>query len=190
MSLSEFKKTSDWVKILREHITHDDLDDEVVYSLISYLQDLGLLVSGEEGSMVWSGLPNKLRWDDQVKIMRDEILKMSHTREGFALSFFIGFEKLNLPTLESLIEAEKDNVGQKEAPDPKRSSDSSNLQIVKKVGRQLKPFIDAEKSIISRLQGKKATKEDARHLFQYIFGKINSKAKPKKWEQLSRKRHR
>ena len=50
--------------------------------------------------------------------------------------------------------------------------------------------LDAEKSIVERLIGKNTKKSDARNLFHYIFGKINAKAPPKKWEQLSRKRHR
>ena len=83
-----------------------------------------------------------------------------------------------------------ENNRKKNTIKPEIASDLSNLQIVKKVGKQLKPFLDVETKIVSKLQGQHTTKIDARHLFQYIFGKINSKAKPRKWEQLSRKRHR
>ena len=115
---------------------------------------------------------------------------MSRTKSGLALSFFIGFEKIDLPTLEALIGSEKSNDREKRNTKPELASDLSNLQIVKKVGKQLKPFLEVENKIISKLQGNYTTKVDARHLFQYIFGKINSKAKPLQWEQLSRKRHR
>ena len=95
-----------------------------------------------------------------------------------------------MPTLEALIGSEKSNDREIRNTNPEFASDLSNLQIVKKVGQQLKPFLDVENKIVSKLQGKYTNKADARHLFQYIFGKINSKAKPRKWEQLSRKRHR
>jgi len=190
MRLSENMEPSDWVKILKENFTPDDLDDEACYSLIHYFEDLGLLNKKDKGVLVWSDLSKELSWDDQKSIIQDSILQKSQTKSGLALSFFIGFKKIDLPTLESLIGSERSNDRQKRTTKPELASDLSNLQIVKKVGKQLKPFLDVENKIVSKLQGKYTTKADARHLFQYIFGKINSKAKPRKWEQLSRKRHR
>ena len=70
------------------------------------------------------------------------------------------------------------------------SSDLSNLQIVKKWGNQLRPFLDLEQKIIARLKGEYTTREDAQRLFSYILDKTRKKASPKQWEQLSRKRHR
>ncbi|MBC8285439.1 MAG: hypothetical protein H8E32_16615 [Nitrospinae bacterium] len=171
-------------------MTPDDLNDEATFSLVHYLEDLGLLSDGDKETLIWSDASVEMCWDDQKKIMQDGMLQMSQTEAGFALSFFIGFEKVNLPTLESLIEPEKLNGGKKGTPKPELASDLSNFQIVKKVGRQLKPFLEAEKTIVARLLGKNTTKADARLLFQYMFGKMNSKAKPRKWEQLSRKRHK
>ena len=188
--LPENMKPSDWVKFLKEHFIPDDLNDEACYSLIHYFEDLGLLTKKDNEVLVWSGLSKELSWDDQKLIIQDSILKMSQTKAGLALSFFIGFEKIDLPTLESLIVSEKSIEREKRTTKPELASDLSNLQIVKKVGKQLKPFLDVENKIVSKLQGKHTTKIDARHLFQYIFGKINSKAQPRKWEQLSRKRHR
>ena len=183
-------KPSDWVKILKENFITDDLNDEACYSLIHYFLDLGLLTKLDKGVLVWSGLSKELSWDDQKSIIQDSIVKMSRTKSGLALSFFIGFEKIDLPTLESLIGSEKpDEIG-KRTTKPELASDLSNLQIVKKVGKQLRPFLEVENKIVFKLQGKYTNKADARHLFQYIFGKINSKAKPRQWEQLSRKRHR
>jgi len=188
--LTEKMEPSDWVKILKENFIPDDLNDEACYSLIHYFEDLGLLTAKDKGVLVWSDLSKELGWDAQKKIIQDSILKMSQTEAGLALSFFIGFKKVDLPTFESLIGPEKSNDRQKTTTKPELASDLSNLQIVKKVGKQLKPFLDVETKIVSKLQGQHTTKIDARHLFQYIFGKINSKAKPRKWEQLSRKRHR
>jgi len=183
-------KPSDWVKILKENFIADDLNDEACYSLIHYFEDLGLLTKKDNEVLVWSDLSKELSWDDQKLIIQDSILKMSQTKAGLALSFFIGFKKIDLPTLEALIGSEKSNDRGNRNTKPEFASDLSNLQIVKKVGQQLKPFLEVESKIVSKLQGKNTTKVDARHLFQYIFGKINSKAKPRKWEQLSRKRHR
>ncbi|NIP99626.1 MAG: hypothetical protein GWM98_03650, partial [Nitrospinaceae bacterium] len=75
-------------------------------------------------------------------------------------------------------------------PMPERASDFSNLQIVKKVGRQLKPFLELEKNLLSRLQGPHTGKEDAQKIFNYILGKTQHKAQPRQWEQLSRRRHK
>ena len=127
---------------------------------------------------------------EQIQVMRDGMMRMAHTEIGFAMPFFIGFEKLKLPAIESLLESKGLAVKNKNTPKPELASDLSNLQIVKKVGRQLKPFLEAESIIVKRLLGKRTSKADARKLFQYMFGKINSKAQPRKWEQLSRKRHR
>ena len=47
-----------------------------------------------------------------------------------------------------------------------------------------------EEAVISRLVHKHVGKQDAQKLFHYMFGKVGSKAEPRVWEQLSRKRHR
>ena len=192
MNVSEFENMdpSAWVKFIKENVVPDDLSEEACYSLLHYFEDLGLLVKGDTEGLVWSNLSNALGCDDKKKIIKDRVLKMSQTEAGVALSFFIGFEKIELPPLESLIKVEVDDNRKKNTIKPEIASDLSNLQIVKKVGKQLKPFLEVESKIVDNLQGKHTTKTDARNLFQYMFGKINSKAKPKKWEQLSRKRHR
>ena len=192
MNVSKFENMgpSDWVEFIQEYVVPDDLGEEACYSLLHYFEDLGLLVKGDTEGLVWSNLSNELGCDDKKKIIKDRVLKMSQTEAGVALSFFIGFEKIELPPLESLIKVEVDDNRKKNTIKPEIASDLSNLQIVKKVGKQLKPFLEVESKIVDNLQGKHTTKTDARNLFQYMFGKINSKAKPKKWEQLSRKRHR
>ncbi len=183
-------KTFEWVNILKENITPDDLGSETLYALLNHLVDLGLLVPCDNDFLRWQGLANGLEWEEQKQVMQNGVLKMSQTEPGFALPFFIGFEAVKFPTLESLIDAEDKKAISKNIPKPERASDLSNLQIVKKVGRQLEPFLKAESTIVSRLIGKQTTKADARHLFHYMFGKMGSKAQPRKWEQLSRKRHR
>ncbi len=183
-------KTLDWIAILKEHFTPDDLEDEILYALLNHLIDLGLLVPSENDSLRWQGVDNDLKGEERIPVMQTDLLRVSQSESGFALPFFLRLEIVQLPTLESLLEVEGKKERSKIIPQPERSSDLSNLQIVKKVGRQLEPFLKAESTIVSRLMGEHTTKADARQLFHYIFGKMGSKAQPRKWEQLSRKRHR
>ena len=188
--LPKSMQVSDWAKLLTEYFTPDDLDKETAYSLLHYLEDLQLLIPFENDTLKWKELRDGMVLKEQIQVMRDGMVRMAQTEIGFAMPFFIGFKKLKLPTIESLLESKGLAVKNKNTPKPELASDFSNLQIVKKVGRQLKPFLEAESIIVKRLLGKRTSKADARKLFQYMFGKINSKAQPRKWEQLSRKRHR
>jgi hypothetical protein len=182
-------KISDWINFLKENFISDNLEDETLYALLNYLIDLGLLVSTENDSFEWQGLSNDVERAEKIRVMQTDFLRVSQSNPGFALPFFVGIDT-ELPTLESLIETKEKNAKSKIIGQPELSSDLSNLQIVKKVGRQLEPFLKAESTIVSRLIGVRTTKADAQQLFHYIFGKMGSKAKPRKWEQLSRKRHR
>ena len=188
--LPKSMQVSDWVKLLTVDFTPDDLDKETAYSLLHYLEDLQLLIPFENDTLQWKELRDGMALKEQIQVMRDGMMRIANTEMGFAMPFFIGFEKLKLPAIESLLESKVLAVKNINTPKPEVASDLSNLQIVKKVGRQLKPFLEAETIIVKRLIGKRTSKADARNLFQYMFGKMNSKAQPRKWEQLSRKRHR
>ena len=188
--LPKSMQVSDWVKLLTEDFTPDDLDKETAYSLLHYLEDLQLLIPFENDTLKWKELRDGMALKEQIQVMRDGMMRMAHTEIGFAMPFFIGFEKLKLPAIESLLEPKQLTVKNKTISKPELTSDLNNLQIVKKVGRQLKPFLEAESIIMKRLLGNRTSKADARNLFQYMFGKINSKAQPREWEQLNRKRHR
>ena len=190
LPLPKSMNVSDWVKLLTADFTPDDLDKETAHSLLHYLEDLKLLIPFEKDTLKWKELRDGMALKEQIQVMRDGMIRIAHTEIGFAMPFFIGFEKLKLPAIESLLESKVLAVRNKNTPKPEVASDLSNLQIVKKVGRQLKPFLEAETIIVKRLIGKRTSKADARNLFQYMFGKMNSKAQPQKWEQLSRKRHR
>jgi hypothetical protein len=179
----------DWITVLKENFISDDIEDETLHALLNYLIDLGLLISTENDSFEWLGLSNNLDKVEKIRVMHTDFLRVSQSEMGFALPFFVRIDT-ELPTLESLIKTKEKNTKSKIIGQPERSSDLSNLQIVKKVGRQLEPFLKAESMIISRLIGVHTTKADAQQLFHYIFGKMGSKAQPRKWEQLSRKRHR
>jgi len=183
-------KASDWVNLLAENFFPDDLEKETVYSLLHHLEDLKLLVALDNETLMWRELKGGMSLNEQIQVMRDGMMRMANTEIGFAIPFFIGFEKLKLPAIESLLEPKQLTVRNKTIPKPEAASDLNNLQIVKKVGRQLKPFLQAESIIVKKLLGNRTSKADARKLFQYMFWKENSKAQPREWEQLSRKRHR
>ena len=182
-------KISYWINFLKTNFIFDDLDDETIYALLNYLIDLGLLVSTENDSLEWQGLSNDVERVEKIRVMHIDFLRVSQSKKGFVLPFFFRIDT-ELPTLESLIETKEKKAKSKIIGQPEASSDLSNLQIVKKVGRQLEPFLKAESAILSRLIGVRTTKSDAQQLFHYIFAKMGSKAQPRKWEQLSRKRHR
>jgi len=190
MPLPESMAASDWIDFLIENVTPNDLEHETLYALLHHLEDLGLLVPCEDDTFKWQEFKDGMRFEEQIQNVRDGMKSMTRNESGFAIPFFIGFETTELPAIETLIEPENKKMKNKSNPKVKPASDFSNLQIVKKVGRQLKPFLDAESAIVKRLIGERTSKADARNLFQYMFGKINSKAQPRKWEQLSRKRHR
>ncbi len=187
--------SSEWVNHVKEFLTPADLEEDTLFAFLHYLADLKILVHCEKDTWRWNGILDPLKWEEQKLFMQNEIERASHTESGFALPYFIGYKNIELPLLESLMgSAEKNksssSIKIKNIPKPEPASDFSNLQIVKKVGRQLKPFLDAELIIVSRLTGKHTSKTEARKLFHYMFGKMGSKAEPRKWEQLSRKRHR
>jgi len=190
MLVTASMNSSDWVKFLSEKIIFEDLEEDAAYSFLHYLEDLDLLVSSKKVGFIWKDLPEGLSLEEKVQFIQNGLKKMASTKLGFALPFFIKFENIELPTIQSMIEPGTSIEENKRKIKSGTTSDLSNLQIVKKVGIQLKPFLEAEKSIVEKLTGKHTSKSDARNLFQYIFGKINTKAPPKKWEQLSRKRHR
>ena len=110
------------------------------------------------------------------------------------MAYFIGYKDLSkkpLSTITGSSDFKSANQKRKESvPLGNPASNLSNLQIVKKVGKQLQPFLQIEESVVSRLIGEYVDKQDAQNLFHYMFGKAGAKAEPKVWEQLSRKRHR
>ncbi len=70
------------------------------------------------------------------------------------------------------------------------SSNLSNLQLVKKYGRQVQSFVELEKSFTDKLLGEHTTLKEARKLFNFILSRMKQKTEPRPWEQLSRRRHK
>jgi len=179
-----------WGKFLIEFIVSNDLSEELVGSFLRHLADLGVLLPCDDD--VWEWCNSEVELKNLIARIKNDLESLSDSESGFALAYFIGYKKLNKKPLDDKVDS-KDNINRKQSklpPDIKPASDLSNLQIVKKTGKQLQPFLQIEESVVSRLTGKHVGKQDAQKLFHYMFGKVCTKAEPRVWEQLSRKRHR
>ena len=179
-----------WGKFLIEFIVSSDLSEELVGSFLRHLADLGVLLPCDDDAWEWCNSEVELK--NLIARIKNDLESLSDSESGFALAYFIGYKKLNKKPLDDKVDS-KDNINRKQSklpPDIKPASDLSNLQIVKKTGKQLQPFLQIEESVVSRLTGKHVGKQDAQKLFHYMFGKVCAKAEPRVWEQLSRKRHR
>jgi hypothetical protein len=189
MSLKE------WVSFFVEFIVPDDLSGEVVESFLMHLSDLEALVQVDENIWQWKDCDSQIQCKSLIEVVQKHLESLCDSESGFALAYFIGFKnvaKIPLDAQPLSKDSLKKGLNQKHPGSKivKPASDLSNLQIVKKVGKQLQPFLQIEASIVSRLVGKHVSKQDAQKLFHYMFGQMNTRAEPKAWEQLSRKRHR
>ena len=184
-----------WFEWFRDGILNTDIDGTGETPILHYLLDLSVLESEGNGLLKLSKV-SKEQSSHEVKNRQLEALNdLSKTENGFALVYFLSsFSDKKLPPLiteERISSSKRKNIFKKSyLPGEKKSSNLSNLQIVKKWGSQLRPFLDVEQKTIERLQGKFTTQEDAQWLFSYILNKTRKKSPAKKWEQISRKRHR
>lgn len=180
------RTATDWGMFLKDGLINPTIDGEIVNSLIKHLADLGIFdIVGEE-IWVFSADSNA---DTEELIRNNFILKFNNVRQiesGSLLKFFTG-ENLDDEDFKfPLGDTSKVELGK----DKKISSNLSNYQIVRKMGRQLSPFIELEKNIIDKLEGQYVTRSDAKILFKYILSKIQKREKPREWEQISRRRHK
>ena len=180
---------ADWVKWLKQTLPASNLEEATMQSLLHHLADLQIFSAVGDASWKLSSLSDtKVDSKTLQQKFLDHLKKISGTYRGFILGYFLGDSR---PLSQALLEKSSAESGA--GPDldkvpAKKSSNLSNLQIVKKVGRQLQPFIELENKVTSRLLGKYTSKEDAQRIFHYVLSR--EKAPPKKWEQLSRKRHK
>lgn len=193
MSLDE------WVSFFVEFVVPDDVNAETVIALLKHIVDLGAMVQSDDDKWLWVEFKSNGESEDLTSRVQIDLESLSGLESGFALPYFIGYKNIPKKPLEY---KSKSNPSEKSLEDKgalkgnnipgirRPASDLSNLQIVKKVGKQLQPFLQLEESVVSRLIGKHVGKQDAQKLFHYMFGKVGAKAEPRVWEQLSRKRHR
>ncbi len=174
---------------LRLYALDSHIDDKTASALVNHLIDLDILsIASNVDSFKWS--------DDEMERYSIKIIEAS-SRKRY-LNFFLR-EPAEISTDDllgfssGLVEKKKARTHlfsrKKNISDGKQTSDLSNVQIVKKMESQLKPFLDMEKILIPQLLGERVNKEDAQCLFNFIMSKLREKVPSREWEQLSRRRH-
>lgn len=186
------KHTSDWLVRLRELWGAEDLDESLELALFHYLADLNIFE--ECGNDMWR-FAGEVEGDGNIdKALRSVLEGKGQTEPGFALAHLLLEPNESIKSPESGAEAGSKtgerSIFSRSKGLPKKSSDPSTLQIVKKVGRQLESFIELEKSYLEKLPGNHTTKKDARKIYNFALSRMKQKADPLPWEQLSRRRHR
>jgi hypothetical protein len=189
-----------WANIFVESIFPNDLLDEVVDPFFKYLADLEVLIPCDGDMWEWKGFDSQLNSENLIDVIKNDLESLCDLNRGFVLPYFIGYKEIYKKPLQFNPEPDRFFKGSLEknkklkhsegSLNIKPASDLSNLQIVKKIGKQLQPYLQIEASITTQLTGKYVSKQDAQKLFHYMFGKMGMKAEPRVWEQLSRKRHR
>ena len=184
-----------WFNWFRDGILNSDIDVTGEKPIIHYLIDLSILEYDDNGLLKLSNIKKEHSGLEVKNRLLLVLSDLSSTENGFALAYLLScFSNKKLPslTIESDASSNKrKNIFNKSyLPGDKKSSNLSNLQIVKKWGSQLRPFLDVEQKTIVRLRGEVTSQEDAQWLFSYILNKTRKKSPAKKWEQISRKRHR
>ncbi len=185
------KSYAQWQDWFHEHFAPAELKDADVRAYLHHLADLGCFETAGGDWSLTGGL--KTATDASLKQdLANHLDALSRTEKGFALSGLLGRKPEFSADAGGGATASGTSplFGKKKHPAAERSSDLSNLQIVKKVGRQLQDFLELEQSLVSRLQGTHTTKEDAKRIFNHLLSKSREKSPPRQWEQLSRKRHR
>ena len=180
-----------WVRLLNSGILVSDVDDATATALCGHLADLGVLEkAGEENWKLALCSDGSLEIEEAMKKLLDDLCV---TEKGFALRYF-----LEDPPPPQIAHDSQDQGSSEAKDNPKenpellghKTSNLSNLQIVKKYGRQVQSFIELEKSYTERLLGPHTALKEARKIFNFILSRMKQKTEPRPWEQLSRRRHK
>ena len=142
----------EWIRFFLEFIVSDDLQEEITESFILHLADLGALILVDENIWQWKGCDSTVDMKNLISMVKNDLELLNVTEPGFALAYFIGFKDLNRKPFTD--NSQSGNRNQERIGGGKPASNLSNLQIVKKVGKQLQPFLQVEESVVSRLVGK------------------------------------
>jgi len=192
-SLHHAHELDQWAVWFEKEFAPADLNTAGVLAFMHHFVDLGILESSlDEGRWKLAGIDIDSKPQNIREKIFDRLEILSKTTAGFAVNVFLGRQP-DIPPASQETAASVRKITPKiyeNSPNLEKASDLSNLQIVKKVGRQLKPFLEFEKETISRLMGIHTQQKEARVIFNFILRHTRTKAEPKKWEQLSRRRHK
>lgn len=181
------RTAQDWISLMKEGIVTPDADDEVLLSFFKHLTKLGIFES--RGGEVWALARHDVSSSGETihEALFRHFDALRKGESGFILRCFLSRETppnsdFPLPAMDKYF---KESGGR-----PKKTSDLSVHHIVRKMGRQLSPFIEFEKNIVSRLEGGCVSRSDAKKLYKFILSKMRDREKPRDWEQVSRRRHK
>ena len=185
------RSVSAWVELLKDGILVADVDDGTVAALCCHLADLEVLE--KMGEDEWKLILSSKSTLTVKKELGQRLNELCLTEQGFALRYFLK----NPPASPHADEfADPEPSGEGGTGDSgarlldRKTSNLSNLQIVKKYGRQVQSFIELEKKFTDKLVGLHTTLKEARKLFNFILSRVKQKTEPRPWEQLSRRRHK
>ncbi len=178
---------SSWIRLLNNGILLSDVDEATTTALCGHLADLGILEKVGEEEWKWALPPeDSSRTEEEIKKL---LTKICDTEKGFALRYFLK----DSPSSQNVDDSQPSESLEAES-NPQllghKTSNLSNLQIVKKYGRQVQSFMELEKSYTERLLGPNTSLKEARKIFNFILGRMKQKTEPRSWEQLSRRRHK
>jgi hypothetical protein len=180
-----------WIALLKDHILVLGVEDATVSALCYHLADLGVLEkSGDENWKLTSSSQSSLPVEEEMSRLLNDLCA---TEKGFALRYFLEdpppSQTTDEPQDQGSSEAKENPKSNPQLLDQK-TSNLSNLQIVKKYGRQVQSYIELEKSYTQKLLGSHTTLKEARKIFNFILSRMQQKTEPRPWEQLSRRRHK
>lgn len=180
-----------WVTLLKDHILVAGVNEATVAALCGHLADLGVLAkTGEEDWELAPPSDGKLEIEKELEKRLNDLCS---TESGFALRYF-----LRNPPASQAVNDSQDQEKRNTEVDPKsnpqlldqKTSNLSNLQLVKKYGRQVESFVELEISYTEKLLGPHTTLKEARKIFNFVLSRMKQKTEPRYWEQLSRRRHK
>lgn len=183
------------LEFLRSSLLLEGPSDKSIIALLGHLANLGLLSPSKDSFWNIEGIDTKTSSQVWKNEWANRIRHICETPEGFALKYFIRDlpESVSLayPDPSGFQGAISDGILENsESSKGKTSSNLSNLQIVKKVGRQLSPLIEMENDFLRKLEGPNTDRQQARHIFNFIISRVKMKGEPREWVQLSRRRHK
>ena len=180
-----------WAKLLNSGILVSGVDDATTVALCGHLADLGVLEkSSEDNWRLGSSLEGSFNVEEELERLLKDICG---TEKGFAVCYFLNDPPPPKITNDSPDQnsLEKDeNLKSNPQLLDQKTSNLSNLQLVKKYGRQVQSFVELEKKYTERLLGPNTTSKQARKIFNFILSRMKQKTEPRPWEQLSRRRHK
>jgi hypothetical protein len=185
------RSISSWVELLKQNILVSDVDDATVSALCRHLADLEVLekVGEEEWKLISHSEDSPSVEDEMEKLLND----LCDTEQGFAIRYFLKdppAPKITKGSSQQETSEKEDNLNSNPQLLNQKTSNLSNLQIVKKYGRQVQSFIELEKSYTEKLLGPHTALKEARKMFNFILSRMQQKTEPRPWEQLSRRRHK